>query len=164
MAISPVDGALVGVPARIDQNGDAFQLRIRQGANLEIPQTGVDRSKLDRRERENRAPLTRDEAFDEAGDAWQTRTQDRLERFENGQRRERRGAVVIDQGANVPSPSGPLVRKPTRPPDEDTEAWTAWKQAHTSAAQSEEYAKDQLAPYMKTPKQARRRYTILNPT
>lgn len=170
MGLAPIDAAGVGQPLRIDQNGDAYQQRIRQGANLEIPQTGVDRSRNDNTGDRSGARtaaqnlFTQDQATQDRGQRWETRQLQTWERYSNGGERQQppSAAVVIDQGLKRNAERDPLTRRP-RPPDEDTEAWKKWKQAHVGAAESEEYAQDRLGPYMSTPKEAkRRRYTILN--
>jgi hypothetical protein len=166
MGLAPVDAAGVGQPKRIDQNGDAYQQRIREGAHLEIPQSGLDRSRNDSKERlATNTGLSQDDAAKDRGEAWEKRGLQVWERYAQGGERKKQpssGAVVIDQGRRDTSPPGPLVKRPQRPADEDSESWTAWKRAHVGAAESEEYAQDQLSPFLKTPRQGRRRYALLN--
>lgn len=170
MGLAPIDAAGIGQPTRIDQNGEAYQARIRQGANLEIPQTGLDRSRNDNlgdrsgARTSTQSTFTQDQATQDRGQRWETRELQAWERYSNGREQQQQpsAAVVIDQGLKRSAERAPLTQRP-RPPDEDTESWRRWKQAHVGAATSEEYARDQLGPFMSTPKEAkRRRYSILN--
>lgn len=164
MGLAPIDGVAVGQSQRIDQNGDAFRQRIQEGANLEIPKSGIDRTRdehTDPAQTTTQAGMSQDDATKERGEAWSERRLNLLNRFEQGRKKPPGGTVVIDQGLKESTPIDPLVKRPKRP-DDDTEAWRRWNDAHLTAAEQEEDLKDRPGPFTKPPPKGRRRYVLVN--
>lgn len=171
MALRPSDGVGVstGQPDRIDQNSQAYQERLRAGAQLEIPKTGIDRTRTDPHTQEQARTgggwQAQERAAGDRGAAWQNGRLDSWRSFSGGRGRQQpdpqltSGAIVIDGRS---SPSVPVnraqPREPTPTPNNNLQrdVWASMRHAHQRAARFEEYNRESVSPFLSSrPKQKR---------
>jgi hypothetical protein len=169
MGVGRADGLGVstGQPGRIDQHSTAYQDQLRPGVRLEIPKTGVDRTKNGRPGERSSAEPGRegDAAVSERGSLWQNGTLASWQGFANGKNKRdpEAGAVVIDghHASGVHAAAEPPPPPP--PPEAPKDGWARLNAAHQQAAHFEEYAEGSVQPFIHGERpnpRARRRFTI----
>jgi hypothetical protein len=164
MGLRLTDAVGQGQAHQLDHQSELSQEQARYSVRLEVRES--ERTSRVVEENRSRTGLTAEEAAQTRGDAWRGGKLVVFENWKTGRNRRDKsndGAVIIDGGGVPPDPNppGPLVRPPSMASDNDTPAWRAWKTAHKDAASNEENAEQEFGPFLSTPRQARRRYTLI---